>query len=222
MNKPNTETLVPCKGFEEGQDLNAHDIVRKDSYSAITNFSFWFQRHWAGHGRKNVFTFFLKEKNLALPLNPSGLVPTATPPLLFLIQHIFFWLLTFFFFRILTSGWHILPTCRKCRVTFVLFSFFFFWKTMLHSFPDEITRVPLRTYFAPPLFSPLVFCCKLPVCLISRQSLSFLCGLKPWVACIGTLWRSRALQWPQQWVSTGGLSVSVPPPGRVWGKLQGC
>lgn len=107
---------------------------------------------------------------------------------------------------------------------------------MLHAFANDITHVSQSTYTftpppslppspdptQPPRFPCLPFCCKLPVCLIFEPSLSFLCGLKPWVACIRTLWRSRASQWPQQWVSTGGLSVSVPPPGRVWGKLQGC
>lgn len=107
-------------------------------------------------------------------------------------------------------------------VSHVCLFFLLYNLTMLHAFPDDITRVSLSTYSSPS--SPhLPFAKgKLPVHLIFKQSLSFLCGLKPWVACIRTLWRSRALQWPQQWVSMGGLSVSVPPPGCVWGKLQGC
>lgn len=60
------------------------------------------------------------KNNLAPLLNSAGLVPMTTPPLLSLIQDIFFWLLIFLF-RILTSGWHVLPACRKRRVTCLSF-----------------------------------------------------------------------------------------------------
>lgn len=105
----------------------------------------------------------------------------------------FFLIANFFLFRILTSGWHILPACRKCRVTCLSFFFFGIIKQCYTLFPmtshlslwAPTLPPPPPSPHPAPLFSQLVFCCKLPVCLIFRQSLSFLCGLNPWVACTG-------------------------------------
>lgn len=64
----------------------------------------------------------------------------------FVAEHFFSpWLLIplFCFF----NEWHILPQCRKRCVTSLSFFCFLYSLTMLHAFPDDITRVTESTYF---------------------------------------------------------------------------
>lgn len=113
------------------------------------------------------------------------------------------------------------------QVSCHMFVFFFCIIEQCYTLFPMTSHLSLR---APTLPPPPPRPTLLPTCLLLQITglLNFqaIFELFMWLKTLSglhrTLWRSRALHQPQQWVSMGGLSVSVPPLGCVWGKLQGC